>query len=95
MKNKFFVESNEKVSKNKIKLNENDKNKFDKTNKLSLIQLEQKENEIKNKEERLNKQEKKLKDKETELNEKENKIKLKEFELIQRENYIKVISSLI
>ena len=91
MKNKFFVESNEKVSKNKIKLNENDKNKFDKTNKLSLIQLEQKENEIKNKEERLNKIEKKLKDKETELNEKENKIKLKEFELIQRENYIKEI----
>ena len=91
MKNKFFVESNEKVSKNKIKLNENDKNKFDKTNKLSLVQLEQKENEIKNKEERLNKKEKKLKDKETELNEKENKIKLKEFELIQRENYIKEI----
>ena len=91
MKNKFFVEPNEKVSKNKIKLNENDKNKFDKTNKLSLIQLEQKENEIKNKEERLNKKEKKLKDKETELNEKENKIKLKEFELIQRENYIKEI----
>ena len=91
MKNKFFVEPNEKVSKNKIKLNENDKNKFDKTNKLSLIQLEQKENEIKNKEERLNKIEKKLKDKETELNEKENKIKLKEFELIQRENYIKEI----
>ena len=72
MKNKFFVEPNEKVSKNKIKLNENDKNKFDKTNKLSLIQLEQKENEIKNKEERLNKIENKLKDKETELNEKEN-----------------------
>ena len=91
MKNKFFVEPNEKVSKNKIKLNENDKNKFDKTNKLSLIQLEQKENEIKNKEELLNKKEKKLKDKETELNEKENKIKLKEFELIQRENYIKEI----
>ena len=91
MKNKFFVESNEKVSKNKIKLNENDKNKFDKTNKLSLVQLEQKENEIKNKEEQLNKKEKKLKDKETELNEKENKIKLKEFELIQRENYIKEI----
>ena len=91
MKNKFFVEPYEKVSKNKIKLNENDKNKFDKTNKLSLVQLEQKENEIKNKEERLNKKEKKLKDKETELNEKENKIKLKEFELIQRENYIKEI----
>ena len=91
MKNKFFVKPNEKVSKNKIKLNENDKNKFDKTNKLSLIQLEQKENAIKNKEELLNKKEKKLKDKETELNEKENKIKLKEFELIQRENYIKEI----